>query len=59
MMVSLLSLVSSSRADKSFYLPPCLQLQDRLVAERSMLIVNMMEDLGDSAGAEVPIPNVS
>jgi S-phase kinase-associated protein 1 len=31
---------------------------DRKVAERSMLIVNMLEDLGDTAGAEVPIPNV-
>ncbi|KFY33080.1 hypothetical protein V494_07836, partial [Pseudogymnoascus sp. VKM F-4513 (FW-928)] len=29
----------------------------RQVAERSMLIVNMMEDLGEGAGAEVPIPN--
>jgi len=32
---------------------------ERAVAERSMLIVNMMEDLGESAGAEVPIPNVN
>jgi len=32
---------------------------DRQVAERSMLIVNMMEDLGEGAGAEVPIPNVN
>jgi len=32
---------------------------DRQVAERSMLIVNMMEDLGEAAGAEVPIPNVN
>ncbi|KFY32035.1 hypothetical protein V493_00573 [Pseudogymnoascus sp. VKM F-4281 (FW-2241)] len=31
----------------------------RQVAERSMLIVNMMEDLGEGAGAEVPIPNVN
>ncbi|ELR08506.1 hypothetical protein VC83_00413 [Pseudogymnoascus destructans] len=31
----------------------------RQVAERSMLIVNMMEDLGETAGAEVPIPNVN
>ena len=35
-------------------LPP----PERQVAERSMLIVNMMEDLGEGAGAEVPIPNV-
>lgn len=32
---------------------------ERQVAERSMLIVNMLEDLGEGAGAEVPIPNVN
>lgn len=32
---------------------------NRQVAERSMLIVNMMEDLGEGAGTEVPIPNVN
>jgi len=33
---------------------------DRKVAERSMLIKNMMDDLGDSvAETEVPIPNVN
>jgi len=33
---------------------------DRQVAERSMLIKNMMDDLGDSVGStEVPIPNVN
>ena len=38
-----------------------LTFADRVVAERSMLIKNMMEDLGDDAvGAQaVPIPNVS
>jgi hypothetical protein len=35
-------------------------LVDRKVAERSMLIKNMMDDLGDSVvETEVPIPNVS
>lgn len=38
----------------------CLLLTDRQVAERSLLIKNMMDDLGDSAAStEVPIPNVS
>ena len=33
---------------------------DRQVAERSMLIKNMMEDLGEEAiSTAVPIPNVS
>lgn len=33
---------------------------ERIVAERSMLIKNMMEDLGDAAiSTEVPIPNVN
>jgi len=33
---------------------------DRQVAERSMLIKNMMDDLGDSAAeTDVPIPNVN
>jgi len=33
---------------------------DRKIAERSMLIKNMMDDLGDSvAETEVPIPNVN
>lgn len=32
---------------------------ERQVAERSMLIVNMLDDLGEAAGTEVPIPNVN
>lgn len=31
---------------------------ERTVAERSVLIKNMLEDLGDS-GEAIPIPNVS
>jgi len=35
-------------------------LTERPVAERSMLIKNMMDDLGEDAlSTEVPIPNVS
>ncbi len=35
-------------------------MTDKQVAEKSMLIKNMMEDLGDSAmTTDVPIPNVS
>jgi len=35
-------------------------ITDRNVAERSMLIKNMMDDLGEGAvNTEVPIPNVS
>jgi len=37
----------------------CDATTDRQVAERSMLIKNMMEDLGDEAiSTAVPIPNV-
>lgn len=31
---------------------------DRKVAERSILIKNLLEDLGDSADEPIPIPNV-
>ena len=32
---------------------------ERLIAERSVLIKNMMDDIGDTAGSEtIPIPNV-
>ena len=44
----------SSRATADYYRP------EREVAERSILIKNMMEDIGDQAMAEaIPIPNVS
>ena len=35
----------------------CWAYSDRDVAERSVLIKNMLEDLGDS-GEAIPIPNV-
>ena len=36
------------------------QLIERVVAERSILIKNMLEDIGDEAVTEaIPIPNVS
>jgi S-phase kinase-associated protein 1 len=40
--------------------PPLTAQPDRIVAEKSVLIKNMLDDLGDEQmTAEVPIPNVS
>ena len=40
-------------------LPTNLHLTEREVAERSILIKNMMEDIGDqTVGEAIPIPNV-
>lgn len=59
-MVGMSSPKGCSLQQSLFESPRKLTVADRNVAERSVLIKNMLEDLGDASTSEViPIPNVS